>query len=53
MACFFLNQTIFGYKWLDFSILALLLYRSLLTFSRSGIYTAAIVVVADVNNNDC
>lgn len=45
MACFFLNRPIFGYKWLDFLILVLLLYRSLLTFSRSGIYTAAIVVV--------
>lgn len=45
MVSFFLNQTLFVYKIIDFSILALLLYRALLTFSRSGIYTAALVVI--------
>ena len=45
IAGFFLNHPIFGYRWIDFSILAFLLYRSLLTFSRSGIYAAAIVVL--------
>lgn len=51
-----LKQNILGNKWIDLVVWALLLYRALLTFSRSGIYTAiavsAIIVISLLNDRD-
>lgn len=43
LLCLFTRQNIFGNKWIDLIIWILLLYRALLTFSRSGIYASIVI----------